>query len=159
MPDEPLLSPEEQALVADPTDTDAPMSEATIKKAAALAVNGATKYKVQKALGISQYFVNKIWKDELFKKLLTELGDDAVAASKATLRNEIAKLSGLAIAAIEHQLKKHNLQAAITVLRATGVETAQKDDEKDKGGFTLVLAGQNGQPDKTVKLDKDGGET
>lgn len=153
------LTDEELSLVADATEADTPMSETTIKRAAALAAGGASKYKVAKGLNLSHYFVAKIWRDELFKKLVAEIGDDAVAASKATMRNELSKLSGLAIKAIEHQLKKHNLNAAITVLRSVGVETAPKDDGADKGGFTLVLAGQNGAADKTVKVSGKGEET
>jgi hypothetical protein len=144
-----------QAILAEPQPLtpDEIMSEATIKRAAALAAAGASKYKVQKELGISQYYTNKIWRDDLFKKLLEEIGNDAVAASKSQLKGQLAKLSTLAIKALEVNLKKFNLQAAVTVLRSMGVETAKDGDEKQQG-FTLVLAGQKQEP-KTVVVQKN----
>lgn len=138
----PPLSPEEV------------MSEATIKRAAALAAAGGTKYKVMKELGISQYYTNKIWRDERFKLLLEEIGNDAVAASKSQLKSELAKLSGLAIKALTANLKKDNLQAAIVVLRSMGVETTKEGEDKGKG-FTLVLAGQKQEPQTIEVVSKD----
>jgi Asp-tRNA(Asn)/Glu-tRNA(Gln) amidotransferase B subunit len=127
------------------------MTDAFIKKAAALAASGVTaKQTLAKQLKVSTYFAGKIMRDERFKQLVEEIADDAVANAKAVTRNDLARLSKKAVLALEKNLDKHNLQAAIVVLRSLGLETGTKDEGK-AGGFTLVLAGQNTpQPAKTV---------
>lgn len=130
------------------------MSEATIKQAAAMAASGATKYKVQKLLRLSQYQVSRIWKDEQFKKLLADIGDEAVLNAKATTKADLARLAKKAVMALEANLDKKNLQAAIVVLRSLGLETSKDDDNKE-GGFTLVLAGQKAEP-QTVRVVREG---
>jgi hypothetical protein len=145
------LTEEERAIVeGDPDSADETALAATVKRAAALAASGATKYKVMTSLKLTQYAVNKLWKDERFKQIVAEIGEDAVSASKAITRNQMAKLSSLAMKAIEFQLKKNNLMAAVTVLRAIGVET-EKDKGGESGGFSLVLA--TAQPDKKTTIE------
>lgn len=130
------------------------MSEATIKRAAALGASGATKYAIAKALNISAYYAGKIMRDEQYKKLVEEIGDDAVANAKAKTRADLARLARKAVTAIEKNLDKHNLNAAITVLRSLGLETA-KDGDGEKNSFTLVLAGQKPEPQTIVVKQKE----
>jgi len=144
---------------APPLTTEEIMSEATIKKAAALAASGVTAVQtLAKKLGISNHFVRKIQADDRFKQLVEEIGNEAVSVSKAALKNEIGKLAPLAVKAIKANLEKNNLQAAITVLRAMGVETAEKDSG-EKGGIQIILAGQKPEPKKpdvvVVREDKE----
>lgn len=133
------------------------MSDAMIKRAAAYAAAGVTaRQTMAKKLGVSNYFAAKIMRDDRFKQLVEEIGNDAVAVSKAQLKNEVAKLAPLAVKALTANLKRDNLQAAITVLRAMGVETAAKDDGADKGGLTLILAGQKPAEQKaTIQVVKE----
>lgn len=139
-----------------PVGPEETMSEAIIKRAAALGASGATKYAIAKSLKISNYYAGKIMRDELYKKFVEEIGNDAVANAKASTKADMARLARKAVTAIEKNLDKHNLQAAITVLRSLGLETAKDGDEK-QGGFTLVLAGQKPEP-QTVVVKREGDE-
>lgn len=143
---------DEAALLEDelpPEGVEQIMSDATIKRAAALGAAGATKYAISKALKISNYYAAKIMRDDRYKQLVEEIGNDAVVGAKAHIRKEMARLSKKAVAAIEANLDKKNLQAAITVLRSMGVETAKDEGDKQQG-FTLVLAGQKPEPQTVV---------
>jgi|SRR6185437_7461497 len=132
-----------------PEGPDEVMSEATIKRAAALGASGATKYAIAKSLNISNYYAGKIMRDELYKRIVAEIGDDAIDNAKAKTRADLARLAKKAVTAIEKQLDKYNLNAAITVLRSLGLETANKDEE-GKGSIQIVLAGQTPEPKPAI---------
>ena len=136
--------------------TEEKLNETVIKKAAAMAAAGVTKAEIGRQLGLSQYWRTKLYKDELFKKTVAEIGEDAVSSAKAFTRGELSRLAKKAVTAIEKNLDKHSLEAAKTVLRALGLEQAKEDDNK-QGGFTLVLANQK-QPQPAIVVKKENDE-
>lgn len=132
------------------------ITEARLKKAAALAVAGANKGEIRKSLGLSAYGINKLYKDDRFNQMVTELGEDALVAAKAVTRVQISKLAAKAIKALEANLDRNNMAAVTTVLRSMGIEDG-KDQDNKQGGFTLVLANQKPEP-KTINVVNEGEE-
>lgn len=142
---------DQDQLPAEEQGTDEVITEARLKKAAAMAVGGAEKGDVRKALGLTYYAVNKLYNDEQFKKLVAELGDDAIVVAKQTTRNKIAKLAAKAVVALEKNLDKHNLEAVKVVLRSMGIEQQKEGDDK-ASGLTVVLATQPKPEPKTIEV-------
>lgn len=143
------------AAAESPGTPDPIMSDTMLKKAAALAATGSSRNAISKALKISPYYVNRIFRDDQFQKYLTEIGDDAILHAKVEMRTAISKLSKKAIAAIDKNLAKHSLEAAKVVLRTLGLDGTQKEEGADKnGGLTLVLASQPAKPQDIVVVDK-----
>jgi hypothetical protein len=83
-----------------PSDSDGLINDTIRKKGAALVASGASKLKLRKELKLSAYAVNKLYKDEGFKKLIQDIGDDAVAAAKARARSTMARLEQKAMTAL-----------------------------------------------------------
>lgn len=129
------------------------ITESRLKKAASLAVAGANKGEIRKALGLSAYGINKLYKDDRFNQMVTELGEDALVAAKAVTRVQISKLAAKAIRALEANLDRNSMAAVTTVLRSMGIEDG-KDQDNKQGGFTLVLANQP-KPDPTTIVVKN----
>ncbi len=129
------------------------ITDALIKQCAAMSASGASKKDIAKQFGLSNYFVNKIFSDELFKKSLGDIGDEAILSARAITKRELARLASAAVKTIAKNLEKHNLQAAQTVLKAIGLDGSNKDDQP-QGGFTLVLANQ--KKEEVIKVvDKE----
>jgi hypothetical protein len=153
------LTPEEQAQldaeidVAE--DADGGFDEVIIKRAAALAAAGASKTKLRQELSLTQYRVNKIYKDELFKRLVAEVGDDAISTMKSLTRSKLSAMQAKAMKALEDHLDKKSLEAVKVWLRAVGLDQTKDSDDKG-GGFTLVLANQKPEPQTIiVKQEED----
>lgn len=142
--------------IDEPVPDDAALTETRTKRVAAMAIAGGTKGAIAKSLGLSVYAVGKIFKSEEFKSLVETTGDDAISTSKAMVRTEIARLGRKAVLVIEKNLDKHNLEAAKAVLRALGLDGADKDGA-DKGAFTLILANKQ-EPKSIVVVEKDDDE-
>lgn len=150
-----LTDEQREELEETPPEVDVVINETVVKRAAALAALGATRYRVAKELKISHYYVRKIWKDELFLKTIQEIGDAAVTSAKATTKKELAKLAPKAVNTIEKNLDRHNLEAARIILRSLGLEQ-EKPGEQKEGGLTLILAGQKPEPQKaTVQVVRE----
>jgi hypothetical protein len=137
-----------------PSDSDGLINDTIRKKGAALVASGASKLKLRKELKLSAYAVNKLYKDEGFKKLIQDIGDDAVAAAKARARSTMARLEQKAMTALEKNLDKHSLEAVKTWLRAVGLDQTKDGDDKP-GGFTLLLATQPKPEPKTVQVVRE----
>lgn len=117
------------------------ITEALIKQVAAMSASGAKKSEIRRQFNLSQYYIDKIYNDELFKQLVEGIGDEAIFNARLVTKRELAKLAGLAVKAINENLKKHSLAAAQVVLKAIGLDGSNKEEEKNTG-FTLVLANQ-----------------
>ena len=74
-----------------------------VNQIAALAVSGASRNQISQSLKITRHFVNRAFKSEIFKKMVKEIGDDAVYASKMTLRNRVSDLVGEILRVISKQ--------------------------------------------------------
>jgi len=143
--DDKTLLPEDEASSA--------VTEARLKQAAAMAVAGANKGDIRKKLNMSAYGINKLYKDERFNQMVTELGEDALVAAKAVTRVQISKLATKAIRALEANLDRNSMAAVTTVLKAMGLDGSVPQDDK-QGGFTLVLANSKPEP-KTVNVVRE----
>lgn len=126
------------------------------KKAAALAASGKNKQEVKKQCGLSVHGMNKLYKDEEFKRLVADIGDDAIVNSKNEMKLAISRMTKKAIVALEKNLDKHSLEAVRTFLKIIGLGEGAVTDDKG-GGFTLVLANQKPEP-QTIVVKQDGDE-
>jgi hypothetical protein len=126
------------------------LTNAVIRQAAARAASGAAKNAVRKEFKLSGYMTDKLYKHELFKSTISEITDDAVNTAKLKTRIDIGKLQKKAMVALEKALDKHSLEAVKVWLRAVGIEQGGEEN-KDAGGFTLVLANQKPDP-KTIQV-------
>lgn len=140
---------------AEPLTPEEGLSDTIIRKGAAMAATGSTRPAVQKALKLSLYMVKKLYKHELFRTTLAEISDDAVAAAKVKTRNDISRMQTKAMAALEKNLDKHSLEAVKIFLKSMGL--AEETENKDGGGFTLMLATQP-KPTNTITVKREGEE-
>lgn len=133
------------------------LTDAVIRKGAALASTGATRPKIGTELGLTKYMVNKMFQHELFRSTLASISDDAVAEAKAKTRHDISKMQSKAMKALEKNLDKDSLEAVKIFLKSMGL--AEEVENKDGGGFTLMLATQpKPQNTTTVVVKKEGEE-
>lgn len=133
------------------------LTDAVIKRGAALAASGAAKLKVRTTLGLSVRMVDKLYKSELFRSTVASIADDAVAAAKNKTRTDISRMQGKAMKALEANLDKNSLEAVKTWLKAVGMDQEKEGD--DKGGpLTLILANQPQPQPTTVVVKKEGEE-
>jgi hypothetical protein len=144
MSDESYLTHEELAALDQEIQqsTGDKINDAVLKRAAAFAIaNGDNKTAMGKALKLTPYQINKLYKSEQFKKYVDDIGNDAVASIKASTKAQMAKMQDLAMKALTKNLKGESLEAVKVWLKAVGLD-GTKEDDKAQGGFTLVLANQ-----------------
>jgi len=132
------------------------LTDALIRKAAALASGGSSKNAVQSALKLSKYMVDKLYRHELFKSTVAEIADDAVAAAKNKTRADIARMQGKAMAALEKALDKGSVDAVKSWLKAMGMD--QEKEGQESNSFTLLLANQPQPQPKTIVVKREGEE-
>lgn len=148
--DDDNLFPEQNQEDVDST-TQAIITDALIKQAAALAANGMSQNKISLTLNISRRQVRNIYNDDRFKALVEDIGDDVIRSAKVHIRNEIAGLKKEIIRVLQANLKKDSLDAVKVALKALGAEGFEEQQQEANTGLTVVLA-NNSDPTKTIEV-------
>jgi hypothetical protein len=110
------------------------------RQAAALIASGATHATIQQQLNLSRWQTSKLVNDPMTRQYVAEMGEEVTKTALIRIRQDVSKLAGLAMKALESNLKKNNMEAVKTLLRVVGAldhETQQAQDTN----LTVIMPG------------------
>ena len=112
------------------------IADAVRKQVAVLALAGKSRPFISKKLNITRYMVDKIYRDEEFKRVVKEIGDATTEVAKQAVRSQVSELVKDAFESLKHLLQeKKSVEAIKVFLRIVGLE----DKEVNKGGGDINL--------------------
>lgn len=137
------------------------ITDANLKRVAALSVLGMKPPSIATELGIKRTTVNYILNTNKCKKLIDEANESAISEAKRIIKRDLAKIAPDFIKTIVKGLKKHDIRAAMLYAKLMGVE---EDPGKGSGNLTVVLPTNVPTPDQskpdiilpTGDISKDG---
>lgn len=126
------------------------------KKLAALVGTGAAQEVMLEQLGVTKHALTKLLADPETEQAVAELGDEIIKEAKQMSRREMAKMSGLALKALEANLRKHSMEAVKVVLQITGV-LAKDQAPEAAAGITVVMPGATLEQPQVIEIPSDSG--
>lgn len=130
------------------------LSEITLKQVASAHIMGESQASICSRLKLSPYQYTALVNDVRFEEIVRKIGEDDTITGIAAARRDISRKLPKAIAAIEHHLDKHSLEAAKMVLKAVGLDEA-KGTESDTS-VTVVLPGATHEKaSRTIEITSD----
>ena len=120
--------------------SDVQITDVIIKQVAALSATGASILEISEQLHISRYHAKKITLQPEFKKIIRDIGDDAVATAKQLLRTKTGELANEVYRVIRERLEDNDLEAAKVVLKIIGFD--QQEQTQGDTQINVVLPGQ-----------------
>ena len=110
------------------------------RQAAALVASGATQEAIRQQLNLSRYQVARLVNDPTTKKYVEDMGEEVTKAALNRIRQDIAKMTGLALKALEANLKKNSMEAVKTLLRVAGALDQEAKAPSDTN-LTVIMPG------------------
>jgi len=132
--------------------------ELLTRQVASLLASGSSIRQIAEVLNISWDRAKKIAALDSTKTFMKEVGEVAIAAAKAQLRQRLSKMSDMILKAIEEKIKyemenpgKSNLEGCKVALKSMGMETADPSVPGQAQQLTVVFPSTA----KTVEVIKD----
>lgn len=129
-----------------------PNHDMQCRQVAALVASGATQEAIRQQLGISRGQVAKLINDPSTRQYVSEMGEEVTKAALIRIKQDMAKMTGLALKALEANLRKNNMEAVKTLLRVAGALDQENSTPHDT---TLTVIMPGAKVEKVVELDNE----
>lgn len=111
------------------------ISDLVIKQVSASAATGATIGQIATQLSLSKYHVKKIMAMPEFKKIVKDIGDEAVNNAKQVIRSSTSELAAEVSRVLKERLEDNDLEAVKVALKIIGFD----QQEQSKGDTNIVV--------------------
>ncbi len=128
-----------------------PNHDMLCRQVAALVATGATQEAIRQQLNISRAVVSKLVADPSTRQYVSEMGEEVTKAALIRIRQDISRMTGLALKALEANLRKNSMEAVKTLLRVAGALDQENSPTQDTN-LTVIMPG--GKVEKVVELEK-----